>query len=181
MSWRGVEERPVFFDNTRGLTVEGLRKALAKVSASMRILGCLCILGMALVTVGDIVGRLNRSPIFGSEEIVTFLAVLGLGLSLPYGHEHRVHIGVEVFVQLLSTKTRTHLKILTEAVAVVFFTVVTVMMAAFGYDKQKSGEVSMNLSLPEHYIVYILAACFGIATLLMTADLLKRVQKWRQS
>lgn len=161
--------------------MDGLRKALAKVGAGMRILGCLCILGMALVTVGDIVGRLNRSPIFGSEEIVTFLAVLGLGLSLPYGHEHRVHIGVEVFVQLLSSNTRRILKIITEAISIVFFVVITVMMSAFGHDKQSSGEVSMNLSLPEHYIVYVLAGCFGIATLIMIVDLARTILNGRQA
>ncbi len=159
----------------------GFEKVLCRVSAIMRTGGGLCIFGMALVTVADIVGRLNRIPIFGSEEIVTFLAVLGLGLSLPYGHEHRTHIGVEVFVQLLSTRVRRSLKVITESISIAFFTLITVMMAAFARDKQLSGEVSMNLGLPEHFLIYALAASFAVVTLVMLVDLIRFVQKWRQS
>ena len=147
----------------------------------MRIAGCFCLLGMALLTVADITGRLNRSPIFGSEEIVTFLAVLALGLSLPYAHAHRSHIGVEVFVQLLSTTVRRRLKLFRETLSILFFAMVTVMMGAYARDKQLSGEVSMNLGLPEYIFVYVLAACFALATMTMLVDLFTYLRQWRRS
>jgi len=154
---------------------------LSRIGNLMRIAGCLCLLGMALLTVADITGRLNRSPIFGSEEIVTFLAVLALGLSLPYAHAHRSHIGVEVFVQLMSTPVRRGLKLFRETLSILFFAMVTVMMGAYARDKQLSGEVSMNLGLPEYCFVYVLAACFAVATLTMLVDLLMYLRQWRQS
>jgi len=161
--------------------VEIVEKILARIGSVMRIGGCLCLLGMALLTVADITGRLNRSPIFGSEEIVTFLAVLALGLSLPYAHSHRSHIGVEVFVQLMSTKVRRLLKLFRETLSVVFFATVTVMMLAYARDKQLSGEVSMNLGLPEYLFLYALGACFAVATLTMFVDLLQFLLQWRKS
>ncbi len=161
--------------------METVGKFLTRIGNLMRIAGCLCLLGMALLTVADITGRLNRSPIFGSEEIVTFLAVLVLGLSLPYAHAHRSHIGVEVFVQLLSTTVRRRLKLFRETLSVLFFAMVTVMMAAYARDKQLSGEVSMNLGLPEYVFVYALAACFALATVTMLVDLFVYVRQWRQS
>jgi len=161
--------------------VEIVEKILARIGSVMRIGGCLCLLGMALLTVADITGRLNRSPIFGSEEIVTFLAVLALGLSLPYAHSHRSHIGVEVFVQLMSTRVRRLLKLFRETLSVVFFATVTVMMLAYARDKQLSGEVSMNLGLPEYLFLYALGACFAVATLTMFVDLLQFLLQWRKS
>jgi TRAP-type C4-dicarboxylate transport system permease small subunit len=161
--------------------VEIVEKIMARVSSVMRIAGCLCLLGMAFLTVADITGRLNRSPIFGSEEIVTFLAVLALGLSLPYAHAHRSHIGVEVFVQLMSTKVRQRLKLLRELLSIAFFAVVTVMMGFYARDKHLSGEVSMNLGLPEYLILYALCACFALATLAMIVDFVIFVRQWRQS
>lgn len=158
-----------------------VEKLLRQVSAAMRAAGCLCILGMVLVTMADVVGRAGQRPVFGSEEIVAFLAVLALALSLPYGHEHRTHIGVEVFVQLLSTRTRRVLKLCRDTLSVVFFAVVTVMMGVYARDKQLSGEISLNLGLPEHVIVYALAACFAVVTLYMAVDLVRFVSEWRRS
>ncbi len=161
--------------------MEIVEKFLSRIGTLMRIAGCFCLLGMALLTVADITGRLNRSPIFGSEEIVTFLAVLALGLSLPYAHAHRSHIGVEVFVQLLSTTVRRRLKLFRETLSILFFAMVTVMMGAYARDKQLSGEVSMNLGLPEYIFVYVLAACFALATMTMLVDLFTYLRQWRRS
>jgi TRAP-type C4-dicarboxylate transport system permease small subunit len=147
----------------------------------MRIGGCLCLLGMALLTVADVAGRLKKSPIFGSEEMVTFLAVLALGLGLPYAHAHRSHIGVEVFVQLFSTRVRYGLKLFRETLSVAFFAMVTVMMGAYARDKQLSGEVSMNLGLPEYVFVYILSACFAVTTVAMLLDLIAFLLERRRS
>jgi len=161
--------------------VEIVEKILARIGNVMRIGGCLCLLGMALLTVADITGRLNRSPIFGSEEVVTFLAVLALGLSLPYAHSHRSHIGVEVFVQLMSTTVRRRLKLLRELLSILFFAVVTFMMGAYARDKHLSGEVSMNLGLPEYLLLYALCACFAVGTLTMLVDFVLFVREWRKS
>jgi TRAP-type C4-dicarboxylate transport system permease small subunit len=155
-------------------------KFLARIGSVMRVAGCVCLLGMALVTVADISGRLGKSPIFGSEEVVSFLAVLALGLSLPYAHTYRSHIGVEVFVQLLSTRVRRRLKLFREVLSVAFFALVTAMMALYAHDKQLSGEVSMNLGLPEYLLIYVLAGCFAVTTLTMFADLVRFILQWRQ-
>lgn len=156
-------------------------KALSKVVSAMRIAGSLALMGMVLLTVADITGRMQQSPIFGSEEIVSFLAVLALGLSLPYAHTHRSHIGVEVFVQLLSTRVRRQLKLFREILSVLFFGLATSMIGVYARDKQLSGEVSMNLGLPEHMLIYALAACFAVTTLVMLVDLVRFMIHWRQS
>jgi TRAP-type transport system small permease protein len=158
-----------------------VEKILAKVGNVMRVGGCLCLLGMALLTVADITGRLNRSPIFGSEELVTFLAVLALGLSLPYAHSHRSHIGVEVFVQLMSSKVRRRLKLFREVLSILFFAMVSVMMGLYARDKQLSGEVSMNLGLPEYLFLYALCLCFAVATVTMMVDFALFLRQWRKS
>ena len=54
--------------------MEGIEKMLAKVEGVMRVAACLSLMAMVLITVADISGRLKQSPIFGSEEMVSFLA-----------------------------------------------------------------------------------------------------------
>lgn len=150
-----------------------VNKALGLFERWMRVAGSFALLSMVLVTVADIAGRLRRSPIFGSEEIVTFLAVLVLGLSLPYTQTHRSHIGVEVFIQRLSTRMRRILKAFREVLSILFFALVTIMMASYARDKSLSGEVSINLGLPEYVLIYILAGCFAVTTLSMCVDLMR--------
>ncbi|NLW81336.1 MAG: TRAP transporter small permease [Desulfovibrionales bacterium] len=161
--------------------MQSVDKMLQRVSGVMRVAACLSVLAMVLVTVTDITGRVQRSPIFGSEEIVAFLGVLALGLGLPYAHAHRSHIGVEVFVQLLSMRVRRVLKLFRETMSVFFFALVTTMMTAYARDKQLSGEVSLNLGLPEYVLVYVLAGCFAVTTLVMLYDLIRFVLEWRRS
>lgn len=155
-------------------------KLLSKAVSAMRVAGSLALMSMVLLTVADITGRMKQNPIFGSEEIVSFLAVLALGLSLPYAHTHRSHIGVEVFVQLLSTRVRRRLKLFREILSVLFFGLATAMIGVYARDKQLSGEVSMNLGLPEHVLIYALAACFAVTTLVMLVDLVRFMAQWRQ-
>lgn len=161
--------------------MQSVDKMLQRVCGVMRVAACLAVLAMVLVTVTDITGRVQRSPIFGSEEIVAFLGVLALGLGLPYAHAHRSHIGVEVFVQLMSITVRRRLKLLREILSILFFAVVTFMMGAYARDKHLSGEVSMNLGLPEYLLLYALCACFAVGTLAMLVDFALFVRQWRKS
>ena len=50
----------------------------------LKILGAIALMGMTLVTCADVVGRYLGHPIFGSVEIVGFLATLAVALALPY-------------------------------------------------------------------------------------------------
>lgn len=159
--------------------MDAFAKVLTKIGNLMRVVGSLCLLAMALVTVTDVGGRMHNHPVFGSEEIVAFLAVLAVGLSLPYAHTHRSHIGVEVFMQLLSSKIRQRFKIFRDILSIAFFILVTIMLAIYGHDKHLSGELSLNLALPEYLLIYALAACFAVVTLVMLFDFILFVRNGR--
>ena len=81
----------------------------------------------------------------------------------------------------MSTTVRRRLKLFRETLSVAFFATVTVMMFAYARDKHLSGEVSMNLGLPEYLLLYSLGACFAVATLTMFVDLLLFLLQWRKS
>ncbi len=161
--------------------MEVIVKFFERLGNVMRVAGCVCLLSMSLVTVADITGRFNKQPIFGSEEMVAFLGVLALGLALPYAHAHRSHIGVEVVIQLLSTRVRRWLKLFRDVLSFLFFLLTTVMMAKYGRATQLSGEVSMNLGLPEYLLIYALAACFAVVTMAMLVDFVLFLRDWRRT
>lgn len=137
----------------------------------MRALGAICLMGMVLVTCSDVTIRLFGNPIFGSEEIVSFLLALVIGLTLPFSHMERIHVGVEIVFRLLPPKVQILLKIVTDFVSLLLMIAITVMMFAYWLDTWESGEVSMNLEFPEYWIIFALACCFLILNFFILRDI----------
>jgi TRAP-type C4-dicarboxylate transport system permease small subunit len=143
----------------------------------MKIVGAACLVGMMLLTCADVVGRFFGHPIFGSVEIVGFMATLAVAMALPYTHKVEGHIGVEILVRLFSEKTQTKIEICTGILSLVLFAVVTWRMWVYGVTMKESGEVSMNLELPQHYIIYVAAICLLVFALVILQDILTNIRK----
>lgn len=144
---------------------------LQKLETTMKVLAAACLMGMALMTGADVLGRAAfNTPIFGSEEIVTILATLAIGLSLPYAHTQRVHIGVEIVTRRLSRRARRIIGLCTDSAALALFTLVAWRMFTYAGTLKESGEVSMNLELPEYLVVYALAFGFAAFALAVARD-----------
>jgi len=143
----------------------------------MKIIGAACLVGMTLLTCADVVGRAFGHPIFGSVEIVGFMATLAVVMALPYTHQVNGHIGVELVVRWLPEKTQTIIDICTGIVSLLLFALVTWRMVIYAHTMQKSGEVSMNLELPEHIVIYIAAFCLLVFTLNISQTIINNVRK----
>ena len=149
--------------------VEWMQKNLMKI-------GALCIVGMTFLTVADVIGRFFRHPIFGSVEIVGFMATLAVASALPYTHKIKGHVGVEILVRLFSKRTQTVIDICTGILSLCLFGLVTWRMTLYAYTMQKSGEVSISLELPEYVIIYISAFCLLVFTLVIFQDVINKIK-----
>ena len=143
----------------------------------MKIIGAACLVGMTFLTCADVVGRALGHPIFGSVEIVGFMATLAVVMAMPYTHQVQGHIGVEILVRLFSERTQTIIDISTGILSLILFTVVSWRMAVYAYTMQESGEVSMNLEFPEHVIIYLTAFCLVVFTLIILKDIIFNIRK----
>jgi TRAP-type C4-dicarboxylate transport system permease small subunit len=143
----------------------------------MKIIGAACLVGMTFLTCADVVGRAFGHPIFGSVEIVGFMATLAVVMAMPYTHQVQGHIGVEILVRLFSKKTQTIIDICTGIVSLILFAIITWRMSVYARTMQESGEVSMNLELPEHFIIYATAICLLVFTLIILKDIIENIRK----
>ena len=148
-----------------------------RIQELMKIIGAVCLVGMMLLTCADVIGRLFGHPIFGSVEIVGFMATLAVVMALPYTHKVEGHIGVEIFVRLLSEKTQTKIEICTGILSLALFAIVTWRMWVYASTMKQSGEVSMNLELPEHYVIYVAAFCLLIFVFIILQDIMANIRK----
>jgi TRAP-type C4-dicarboxylate transport system permease small subunit len=151
------------------------------VMEKLKIMGAVCLTAMMFLTCADVVGRFFGHPILGSVEIVGFLATLTVALALPYTHQLDGHIGVELFIGMLSEKTQAVVSLFTSILSFGLFALITWKMIEYGFTLQESGEVSMNLQFPEYLIVFLVAYCFLVLTLLLVQDVAKMMKKMRGS
>ena len=145
----------------------------------MKVIGAVCMVGMMLLTCVDVVGRAFGYPIFGSVEIVGFMATLAVVMAMPYTHKVQGHIGVEIVVRMFSEKTQTIIEICTGTLSLALFAIVTWRMTVYAKTMEESGEVSMNLELPEHWIIYVTSVCLLVFTLIILRDVIDNVRKLR--
>lgn len=154
---------------------------LNRTSGLMKALGALALTGMMILTVADVTGRFFKCPIFGSVELVGFLAVIVMAAALPYTYKMDGHVGVEILVRLLPKRTRLVIEALTRTLSLGLFAVIAWQMFVYAADIRETGEVSMNLEFPIHYIVYILAAGLGIFSLTILERLVDTLRQLKES
>ena len=145
----------------------------------MKIMGAVFMMGMVALTCVDVVGRFFGHPIFGSIELVIFMATLSVATALPYTHQVKAHIGVEILVRLFSKRVQTIMDLFTGFLSLVLFALVTWRMAVYAHTIQKSGEVSMSLEFPEYVLIYTVSFCFLIFFLLIIRDILENIATLR--
>ena len=164
---------PVFVSKTHYFQIDmkSFWKFFVSLEGKMRALGAFFLMGMVFVTCCDIIGRIFSHPIFGSEEIVHFMLTLVIGLSLPFSHMEKIHVGVEIVYRLLSARTRLFLKLLTDIISLALMVIITTMMFDYYATTKETGEVSMNLEFPEYTIIFALACCFLILSFFILRDI----------
>lgn len=154
--------------------------ALEKFSGVLKLIGAIALTGMMLLTVVDVIGRFFKYPIFGSVELVGFLATIVVAAALPYTYRMEGHVGVEILVRLLSEKTQLWIDIFTRSLSLVLFSLITWQMFLYAMDIQETGEVSMNLEFPIYYIVYLLAFGMLIFSITILETILDNIKKLRE-
>lgn len=160
--------------------LEVIQKALYLATDKLKMVGAVFLFGMAFLTCADVIGRLFRHPIFGSVELVSFMGVIAIACSLPFTHQHRGHIGVELFIRKLPSRIRYTITLCTEILSLVLFVIVSWRMFYYALKMQESGELSMNLQLPEYMIIYILAGGFVVFNLIIINSIFQTLAKLRK-
>ncbi|MCF8092880.1 MAG: TRAP transporter small permease [Desulfotignum sp.] len=155
-------------------------QALNKFSDFLKVIGAIALTIMMMLTVVDVIGRFFKSPIFGSVELVGFLATIVVASALPYTYKVDGHVGVEILVRLLPDKAQTWIDIFTRTLTLVLFALITWQMFLYAEDIYKTGEVSMNLEFPIYYIVYLLAFGLLIFTVTILETIYQDIKKLRK-
>ncbi|WP_022665742.1 TRAP transporter small permease [Desulfospira joergensenii] len=158
-----------------------IAKVLDRCSSFLKFLGALALTSMMLLTVVDVIGRFFKHPIFGSVELVGFMAVIVAAAALPFTYKMNGHVGVEILVRLLPKKTRIIIDIITRLLTFALFGVITWQMFLYAGDIRKTGEVSMNLEFPITYIIFVLAVGLLIFSMTILESIVDDINQLRKA
>ena len=156
-------------------------RLLERTSGLMKVLGATALTAMMLLTVADVVGRFFKHPIFGSVELVGFLAVIVMAAALPYTYKMDGHVGVEIVVRMLPKRIRLIIQVVTRILSFALFSIIAWQMFIYAADLKETGEVSMNLEFPVHTIVYVLAVGLVIFSVTIVERLVHTLKELKES
>jgi TRAP-type C4-dicarboxylate transport system permease small subunit len=154
-------------------------KVLDWLSNILKKAGSFFLVGMMALTCADVIGRIFGHPILGAVELVIAMTTLAIGMGLPFTHESRGHVGVEIVVRLFSDRTQTIIELCTSTVSFLLFAIVSWRMVVYARTLQATGEETVNLALPLFVFIYVLSFCVIVFTLTILRDILVNIQKLR--
>lgn len=144
------------------------------------IIGGVLLVVMVALTCCDIIGRMFGYPIFGAYELVTFMAAVVVAVALGESHADDRHVGVEILYNKLPEKVRYILDLVTNLLALALFLLVTWMMFLYGRSVMESGEVSMNLELPEYLLIFAVGVGFFIFSVIIIKTIIDTFNRMKE-
>jgi TRAP-type C4-dicarboxylate transport system permease small subunit len=121
------------------------------------------LVGMMLLAVGNILGRMIWKPIYGTFDYIGFLGVIIVAFSIAYCALKKGHIEVELVMARLPERVQGIIGSIIYTLSLGLFTLVSWQCIVLGNDMRRSGELSMTALVP--FYPYIYAIAFGCALL----------------
>jgi TRAP-type C4-dicarboxylate transport system permease small subunit len=157
--------------------MKAFSKLVEKLTVYLKMFGAACLTGMMLLTCTDVIGRVFKHPILGTEEIVGLLAALAMSAAMPYTHAMHAHVGVDMIVKDLSPKAQAVIDSLTNIIAFILFLLMGWQSWLYALDLKHSGQVSMTLQLPSYYVVFFLSFCFFAFCAVILVEIFQHIHK----
>lgn len=159
--------------------MQAVWKFIDQIADKMKLIGAGLLVIMMALTCVDVVGRLFRHPVFGSIELMSLMGAMAVAMSLPFTHAVKGHIGVEIVIDKLPPTLRAVIELVTAILSLILFGIITWKMFEYSIKMMESGEVSMNLGLPEYIIISVVAIGFVMFTLTIVKNIAETLGELR--
>lgn len=162
--------------------MKGLARILIRFNSGLSVIGGVFLLGMIVLTCGNILLRLVWVPIPGAFELMGFFGAVAGAFALGYTQANRGHIAVDVLINTFSTRTRRILHGLNSLICMGFFGMVAWQVGVKATVLMTTGEVTETLRIIYYPFTYGVAVGCGGLALVFFADLVGLLvpgERWR--
>ncbi|MCI0500087.1 MAG: TRAP transporter small permease [Planctomycetales bacterium] len=139
----------------------GLVRGLCFLSAAGIVL-------MMAITTYDVVSRtLFKSPLRGTNDVVSVCAAITLAASLPYTTSLKGHVAIEFLFRKLSRRGRRIGNVLVHSVIAVLFALFAWQCIMYGNDMLGKNQSMVTLRWPLFWVPYVMALCCAATVLVV--------------
>jgi len=153
--------------------MELLEKISVFLNRSLSWIGGVFLVGMIVLTCGNIVFRLVWVPIRGTFELMGYFGAIVTAFALGYTQMKRGHISVDVLVNTFSDKRRKVVDTINYTVCFLFFGVAAWQIAVKATTLMNTGEITETLRIIYYPFTYGVALGCAVLSLLLFTDLIK--------
>lgn len=147
--------------------------AIHRISGFLNIVAGISLTCLMLLTIADVILRGFNMPVTGAYELVAFAGALVVGFSLPQTALAKGHIYIDFLILTFPRKVRNTFNVATRCAVILLFFLIGWNLFVFGWDLQKSGEVSLTLQMPFYPVAYGVGMSCFIQCLVMVLDIVK--------
>ncbi|MGB6011526.1 MAG: TRAP transporter small permease [Desulfobacterales bacterium] len=153
--------------------MELLEKISVFLNRSLSWIGGVFLVGMIVLTCGNIVFRLVWVPIRGTFELMGYFGAIVTAFALGYTQMKRGHIAVDVLVNSFSDKRRKVVDTINYSVCFLFFGVAAWQISIKATTLMNTGEITETLRIIYYPFTYGVALGCAVLSLVLFTDLIK--------
>jgi len=133
------------------------------------------LIAVMAVAVTNMFLRAFYVPFGATWEIVGFLAALTTAFALGYAQINKVHVTIDILVQLFPVRVRAFLESITYLLSLFLFSMTAWHLYLYAGRVQDRNILSETLRIPFYPLIYALALGFLFFALVLLADFIKSV------
>lgn len=156
-------------------------RAVNAVVTTFAGVAAIALIAMLLLTVTNIGLRLFGNPYAGTFELVSFLSVIVVGLSLALAQRYKTHVAIDIVVTRWSTRTQLWVGAVITLLSAVIFFFLAQELVAYALNLRDKGSVSDSLRWPYWPLALTLAVGVFALVLALLSDLVQIFHNLRSS
>jgi len=153
--------------------MNGFEKTVTEISRFLNGIAGISLIFLMSLTIIDVILRGFNKSMVGTYELVALAGAVVIGFSMPRTATLRGHIYVDFIIAKLPGKVKNLFNITTRCVVFLLLFLIGWNLFKFGWDLQRSGEVSLTLQMPFYPVAYGIGICCFIQCLVMVCDIIK--------
>lgn len=136
-------------------------------TASMldKFAGISIVLAMLLVVLNVLMRKIFGNPILGTFEFTGFLTALIIGFGLAQCMVTNSHIAIDFIVEKFNNTAQKIVGFIVNGISFLLLSVFSYKMIEYATKLLRSNELSPTTQIPFYIVVYILAGCFIVLSL----------------
>jgi TRAP-type C4-dicarboxylate transport system permease small subunit len=142
---------------------------------ALSVIAGVALVGMILLTCGNIFLRLVWLPIQGTFELLGFFGAVATTFALGYTQRYRMHIAVNVLVDRFSTPVRKVLRVVNGLMCMAFFGLAAWQIAEWSVVLVEAGEVTETLQMAYYPFTFATALGCAVLALVFLTEILQTI------